>query len=144
MSENTLPKKVQRRFEYGIEYLVYTPGRGEEAQNILIQNNISTCRIHTDFVGLVDQFYMINPLRHSPYKFFESIVQEVDAEKEEEWRKYTVLRGLDECEVIDVLNALKGEPLFGLDHRIVKAETLLREHGIPIAKHGWYKVRMLY
>lgn len=152
-SDVVLPKKVERRFGYGIEYLFFMPGRGQEAENILHQNNIQTSRIDADFIGLIHESCMLNPLRHSPYKFFDSILREVDADKESEWRRYTVLRALDECELIDVENALKDEHLcilnrdgsekVPLKQMIHKANGVLREHGMPIAEHGWYKIRFL-
>lgn len=146
------PKKVRCRFEYGIEYLFFTPGRGHEAVEILLQNNILYARIDADFVGLIHESFMLNPLRHSSYKFFDSVLREVDADKEPEWRKFTVLRALDECELIDVANALKDETLcivnrdcsekVPLKQLIDKAESVLRAHGIPITKSGWFKIRL--
>lgn len=148
----SITNKIPRRFNYGVEYLFFTPNQGREAQDILIKNNILTCRIGTDFVGVVDQFYMINALRNSSYKFFDSIVHNVDVDEEKEWGKYTVLRALDECELVEVSNAANNEKLL-IETRdnsrtlpvklvIKKAYDLLRENGITITSNGWYKVRL--
>lgn len=143
------PEQVHRRFNYGIEYLCFAPGRGIEAVEILVKKNIQASRIDADFVGIIDQFFVLNALRNSPYKFFDSIARVVDASKEDEWRKFTVLRALDECEMVDISNALKHESVCRFDSDIPmnllisKAECALRDNGIAIAESGWYKVRVL-
>ena len=67
------PKTRLARFAYGVEYIIHLPGRGVEARDALNEADIRTTRIDEDFVGIVDQFELVNALRHSPYKLFDTM-----------------------------------------------------------------------
>ena len=136
----------QRKFRYSIEYIIYTPGNGRKAQDILIAEETPWCRVNEDFVGIVDNYYMVNCLRHSPYKFYDTLVKEIDETKEPEWKHYKVLRALDECEIDTVNHAIKlynpvvdGKPVNDV---IEDALRTLMDHDINIGEHGWYKIRL--
>jgi len=143
------------RFDYGIEYIVKVPGNGDWVQDMLIQNQIMRpCRAHNDSIAIISSFYMINALRNSPYKFFDSLVREYDSGED----VYTILRPLDECELVEVENALvchkpryfdTWPPSVLYDQNRSVASVIeqvldfLANKGVQIEEHGWYKVRLL-
>jgi len=151
------------RFAYGVEYIVYLPGRGLEARDALIESDIRCNRIDKDYVGIIHQFELVNALRHSPYKFFDTMVMRVPMDPDpkrfgecsEPWRSYTVLRALDECELEYVNKAVRTcppmedyvgqpdtEPKKTIKETIAAALDALSKKGFEPSEHGWYKVRM--
>ena len=72
----------------------------------------------------------------------------------EPWRRYTVLRPLDECEIEYVKKAVRTcapiedyvgqpdtEPKKNIEEKIATALDALTKKGFELSKHGWYKVR---
>lgn len=148
-------KTVRRQFYYGIEYIFYVPGQTRRAQDILIKHSIPTASCKENFISVIDKFYMLNALRNSSYKLYDSIVQKIDEEelKKTDTYVFCVLRPLDECELIEVNRVLNDENIW-IENRgntqnllvknvIQEAHHLLKENGINITQHGWFKVRRL-
>lgn len=147
------------RLDFAVEYLIYAPTQGQNMAHILRQNHVYPNRKNCDFVGIVDQFYIVNTLRMCNDKgLLDSIVESMP-ENRETWCKYSVVRPLDMCELRTLNEAIRTYPplkecyrinndngcetiCYTVNEKINDALRILNENNVSISEHGWYKVRL--
>lgn len=151
MTEQTKPI----RFNYAVEYIIFVPGQGVKASTVLQDHDIHPNRICNDYIGIIDQFYILNALRTLPYRFVDAKVRNVKITDDTSNQRmvFSIVRPLDECEEEDLHDVIEkippmeeytGHPKekqFTILQKINASLEVLSAKGFTIGVHGWYKVR---
>ena len=133
--------KSRHLFKYGVEYLLYFDQSasieqlGGLCQEAVHRRGVVLARVQPEFISIIDSTDLRSRVNKCKYIFFETLGLVVDMEKQDEWRKYTVIRALDKEE----------EKCFHLEPAEEQLISALinkcNELGLKVTERGWYKIR---
>jgi hypothetical protein len=131
---------VRVRFLYGIEFLLmFKEAISDDDVTKLIEDlkkdDIRLPRISYNFIGIVHENALLNQFANSPFRFYDTIVTEVD--DYDAVKGYKIVRPLDECEAAQVSAALDQASLKTLVDKVVEAVGVDK-----VGALGWYKIRL--